>query len=425
MPTNGSELLRILRERGMTPAADLRAALGISPASLARVVGGLGEQIVRIGRARASRYALRREVRGLPAELPVYRVDQAGRPEMAARLVLLADGEHWIQRADGGDHFEGLPPVIHDMTPQGFLGRGFSATYPELELPPRLQDWSDDHRLIAVARREPDALGDLIVGDESLERFLADGPAEVASIDYPALSRHSAEGGAGSSAGGEQPKFTAYTPRGHVLVKFTSGDGSPAERRWHDLLACEALAANVIRDAGIRAARSEVVDIGTQRFLEVERFDRIGERGRRGVITLGPLDDDLYGRRDSWSEAAQRLQRDGLLATEDARRVRLLDVFGARIANSDRHFGNVSFFADGLQQRPKLELAPVYDMLPMAYAPSAGMVQEVRPVRVTQRAYWLDVWEEAGRMAAEFWQRVQEEERISAEFRAAVAGFVS
>lgn len=423
MPAGETELLRILRAQGMTAAADLRIALGISPASLSRLAMRLGEQVVRVGRARASRYALRRTVRGLPAELPVYRVDAAGRPELAARLVLLAGGEHWIERASGGDHFEGLPPVIHDMAPQGFLGRRFSDMHPSLDLPRRLEDWSDDHRLIALARRGPDAPGNLVVGDESLERMLAEENGEVARAEYPALSRESAEGGAGSSAGGEQPKFTAFTSRGHLLVKFTSGDGSPAERRWRDLLASEALAANVIRDAGIPAARSEVVDAGTQRFLEVERFDRTGERGRRGVITLGPLDDDLYGRRDSWSEAAQRLQRAGLLSAEDARRVRLLDAFGARIGNGDRHFGNVSFFADGLRQRPPLELAPAYDMLPMAYAPSAGMVQEIRAVPVAQRAYWLDVWEGAGRMAADFWRRVQEEERISAEFRAAVAGF--
>ena len=414
-------LLTLLRKRGVISAAEVRTALGISPATLSRLARRLGDEIVRLGSGRASRYALRRVVAGLPAELPIYRVDPAGHVGQVGLLVLLANGEHWLERKDGrGEHFDGLPPVVHDMAPQGFLGRRFSDANPDLQLPPRLQDWSDDQRLAAVARRLPEALGDLVLGEESLERHLSHRWETMSPDDYPELAREQAEGGAGSSAGGEQPKFAAFGYRGHVLVKFTGGDGSPVDRRWRDLLACEATALAVLRDAGIPAVEAELLDVGPQRFLETRRFDRVGEAGRREVLTLGPLDDELYGRRDSWTEAALRLSHDGLLSEEDERRIRLLDAFGELIANTDRHFGNVSFFADGLYRSPNLALAPAYDMLPMRYAPAAGMVPEIRVPEPRQRAKWLDVWDEARGLAREFWARVRSDERISPEFRAAV-----
>lgn len=418
---SAAQFIEILRERGPAPAAELRSELGISRPSFSRLVRGLESEVARLGRGRATRYALRRRVEGLPPEIPVYRVNESGETAEVGALILLAGGEHWLQPHDGpGDHFEGLPPGVHDMAPQGFLGRRFSDWHPELRLPPRLQDWSDDDRLVAVARRESDPPGDLILGEESLERFLRAEHVDVERSAYPDWSRESAKGGAGSSAGGEQPKFAVCGPRGQLLVKFTSGDESPSDQRWRDLLACEAIAAEIMREAGLPSAHAEVVDVGNQRFLEVERFDRVGHRGRRGVLTLGPLDDDLFGRRDSWTDSARRLHRESLLSEADARRIRLLDAFGARIGNTDRHFGNISFFADGLRQRPRLELAPAYDMLPMHYAPRAGMVSDVEPYRAEPRARWLDIWEEAGRMAEMFFERVAADERISKEFRLGV-----
>lgn len=118
---------------------------------------------------------------------------------------------------------------------------------------------------------------------------------------------------------------------------------------------CEAIATAVMHDSGLPTVRTQVADVGDQRFLEVQRFDRAGH----------------FGRRDSWTESARRLQFAGLLSEADARRVRLLDAFGARIGNTDRHFGNTSFFADGLCKHPRFKLAPAYDMQPMTYAKCA------------------------------------------------------
>jgi serine/threonine protein kinase HipA of HipAB toxin-antitoxin module len=44
-------------------------------------------------------------------------------------------------------------------------------------------------------------------------------------------------------------------------------------------------------------------------------------------------------------------------------------LFGQFIGNTDMHFGNLSFFVDNVA-RPRFEVAPIYDMLPMMWRPS-------------------------------------------------------
>ena len=59
----------------------------------------------------------------------------------------------------------------------------------------------------------------------------------------------------------------------------------------------------------------------------------------------------------------------------------------------------------------------------MEFSPRSGIVPvlEMQPQRA--RSGTLDVWQEAQGLAREFWQRVGADPRISAEFRAAAAGF--
>lgn len=414
-----NRLIELLGGRGIIPASELRDALGISPATLSRWVGEAGDAVVRMGRGRATVYSRARRVDGLPWSLPVFRVDRRGKATRASRLVPLERGATWVDSAAA--HLRaGLPPFVADMAPAGFLGRRFADWHADLALPQRLQDWNDDHRLRAVALRGDDCPGDLIVGQTSLQRFLDSAVVQVEERDYPRLAESSGLGGAGSSAAGEQPKFTAFSSGRQVLVKFTPGDGSPSDERWRDLLVCEALALETLTAHGIPAAHARIADVGTRRFLEVERFDRVGARGRVGVMSLGPIDDGLHGQRDSWTLAAQRLLGDRMLSEPDARTIAVLDAFGRLIANGDRHFGNLCFFADGLAARPDLALAPVYDMVPMDLAPSAGVVPPARRPNVTPRAELIEVWAEAEVLAERFWTAVGSDRRISAAFRAGI-----
>jgi hypothetical protein len=398
------ELLSALRERREARPRELTALLRISQPTLSRLIAAAGDRICRIGRARATRYALTRSLPDLGTRLRIWEVRETGEVRSYGTLHLLAHGGHWLERVEGpGELFTGLPPFAWDMSPQGYIGRSFSTLYPELGLPARISDWNDDHRLVALARRGEDCVGNLILGDESFSRYLASVPRSVRRDEYPELARRSLTGQPGSSAGGEQPKFAVLSEGRHVLVKFAGGEPGPVTQRWKDLLVCERHALEAVRAAGIQAAAADVFDIEGTRFLEVERFDRIGTRGRRGVSSLFVLGGEYLGHMDNWTRAAQDLLGEERISAEDARTIRWLDTFGQLIGNTDRHFGNLSFFTgDG----GALQLTPVYDMLPMIFAPQGTNLVERRFEPRPPSADNFDVWSDAARHALAYWDRL-------------------
>ena len=108
-----------------------------------------------------------------------------------------------------------------------------------------------------------------------------------------------------------------------------------------------------------------------------------------------------------------------LLTQADARTLRLLEAYGQLIANTDRHYGNISLVLKG----DDWALSPTYDMLPMLYAPVGGELVPRdfagRPLQPT--AATLGEWAEALTLARAFWQAAAADERVSAGFRAIAA----
>jgi hypothetical protein len=378
-----------------------------------RLVRSAGSGIVRIGRGRATRYGWRAAWRGLDASrFPIFRITEAGSPVPAGELVTLAARESvWLPQ---GVVSGGLSGELADACPSGFLGRHFAAMHADLRLPQRLADWSDHHVLIALSRRGEDLPGNLIVGGESFARWQGLQVVRRTRDDYPALAEATMAGRPpGSSAGGERPKFGAAVGGRHVLVKFAArgGAGDAAARRWCDLLVLEGVALDIVASRGIAAAHTTLVEASSHWFLESERFDRAGLRGRVAVLSLAAVHDDLA---DSWSRAAGALRDAGRLAEDDARRLRWLDAFGALIGNTDRHQHNVLFFTDG----PRLRLAPAFDQVPMRYAPAADGRVPVRVFDVPRvTADTLDVWDDARGAAREFWARGAHDARVSPAMR--------
>jgi hypothetical protein len=321
--------------------------------------------------------------------------------------------------------FDGIPYFLQDGRPAGFLGRAVPGLFPELNLPDRVVDWTDEHVLVYLTQRAPDMPGALILGAESMDRYLAGVqaaplvPQDARAREYPRYAALSMAGTPpGSSAQGEHPKFTARVEhnaqRIAVIVKFSPPLSMLTGRRWGDLLRAEYLAHRLLSEHGIAACRSELLEFDDRVFLQCERFDRVGDEGRRGTVSLFALDTSRYGQLDSWTAAADRLAADQLLSAPDADRIRLLDAFGALIANTDRHFGNVTLFDeyDG-----PFTLAPVYDMLPMLFAPQNEQIVPRVFEPPSARSSWLSVWPRARSLADSYWSRLADESTLSEEFR--------
>lgn len=376
-----ADAIRIRLFGGPQSARELALSLGISQPTVSRALSELGDEVVRIGAARSIQYALRDPLRALP-DIRVYRVTAEGRIQALGTLVPIRPDGFVMRQEDGVTrHSEGLPWWLFDMRPQGYLGRAYAARHgPELDLPERLIDWTDTHALRALLVHGHDVTGNLLLGDSTRDRFLA-APvpepimAEVKTAEYARLALEAARGEMpGSSAGGEQPKFTAFAMTGsgprQVIVKFTELEEGPVTERWRDLLLAEHLALKTLREAGVPAARTEIFDHGGQRFLEVERFDRIGELGRCALISLAALDAEFVGAGvGGWPIIARRLADDGQIRADAADGAELLWAFGTLIGNSDMHSGNLSFVSE--HGRP-YSVAPAYDMTPMAFAPRRG-----------------------------------------------------
>ncbi|WP_422931705.1 type II toxin-antitoxin system HipA family toxin YjjJ [Singulisphaera sp. PoT] len=413
------QLLRLLRNRGISRGVEIQRELGISQPVMSRLMREAGPRVTRFGRSVATRYASTREIAGLGRQTPVFRVDEHGRPNPHGVLHFLAGDACWLERESGnGQEFVGLPPFMEDMRPQGYIGRGFPALYPELKLPGRISDWNNEHQLIAVAMRGEDCVGNLIIGEESLDRFNSARAQPIARSDYPRLAIGALEGQPGSSAGGEQPKFLVYNEDCHVLVKFAGGDGAAADR-WRDLLISEHLALEVLRDANVSAPRSACFDIDGIKYLEVERFDRVGRRGRRGLISLYAVNSHYFGDiPEDWSRASRRILAEPTLNLDaaDADLMVWLDAFGDLIGNTDRHFGNLSFFAEEARELT-LTLAPVYDMLPMAFAPVGTNIVERSFTPHPPNALNLHLWHHAAKQAKRYWSRLCEEDTLRDGFR--------
>jgi len=190
------------------------------------------------------RYAAARTVWSEQTRWPLYRIDTAGAATRLGTLHALRRG-YWYVAFDGDEPcfahdelrdglYPDLPWFLLEVRPQGFPGRAFARQHAaELDAGADPERWSADAILASMLRHGDDLPGNLIVGDVALERahrrIMAPTNAvpEAARAErYGPLARLAMAGESpGSSAGGEQQKFTACVERSdgvlrHVIVKF-------------------------------------------------------------------------------------------------------------------------------------------------------------------------------------------------------------
>jgi HipA-like C-terminal domain len=268
-----------------------------------------------------------------------------------------------------------------------------------------------------------DAPGALMMGEPALSASATHKPLPTADMAALAaeLDTRSADVAAtlpaGSSAGGEQPKFLAMLDTGaHVLVKFSPPLNTPFGQRWHDLLHTEAVALQTLVAHGVAAARCTVVSSALRSYLISERFDRVGPSGRRHVVSIGAAHAAFVpGPYQHWAASCEALARQRRLQEPQAaaHTARLLWQFGRLIGNADMHSGNLSLVVDASQPllKGRFSLAPAYDMLSMRWRPDPmlGGAADYSPFEPDA----LSLAGPAASIAKDFWEALAERAEVS------------
>ncbi len=428
--TRHADVLRLRLSSGPKSGTQMAKEIGLSQPTVTRALAAMGDEVVKTGDRKSTRYFLRDRRRGF-SDIPVFRVDVTGKVKEWGVLTPVRSDGFVFTPSDGKQiHSEGVPWWMLDMRPQGFLGRAYAARYgAELGLPSTIKEWTDAHAMRALLAHGHDLVGNLLIGTTARDKFIeAAEPTFIREEDKLDAFRSLAVGAAagespGSSAGGEQPKFTAYVESAgagrHVIVKFSESQESPNSRRWRDLLLVEHIALSTLREGGVAAASTKIADSQGQRFLEVERFDRVGALGRKAAISLAALDAEFVGKANQpWPVITRRLAKQGVITPHAAEVSEVLWAFGALIGNTDMHNGNLSF--DSEHGRP-YEMAPAYDMTPMTFAPTSGgrLPQEIHPI-TPHLSVSHGHWRRAEQLAKTFLAAIQAEDQFTAEFQVCI-----
>jgi hypothetical protein len=408
-------IIELLR-RNPANSTELASFCGCDRSTITRQLKLLEAKLVTTGRARATRYYLRR---GADADTALYRVAETGHAELFGSLIAVMPHGYVVKTTGEDDDYfyDDLPWWLQDLRPQGFLGRNLAkALFSQgIVATDDIDYWQDKDIFNALMHAKGDSPGNLLLGSLSYQQWLQHQPAMVSEADFVKLATDAMAGEVvGSSAGGEQPKFCAFVDGTHRLVKFTEPATNANSQRWADLLLAEHLALTTLADFAIAATHSKIVKLEQRTFLSCERFDRVGAFGRKALVSLRMVDMQFVGKPAEWPVIAQQLLQDKRITARDAATIAVVWCFGRLIANTDMHTGNLSFYFAGDSE---LTLAPVYDMLPMAFAPlRSGAMASSHTFAITPVTEGKH-WRRAYPMAERFWHQLAAHADASAEFR--------
>ena len=320
----------------------------------------------------------------------------------------------------GNGLYDDLPYFLYDVAPQGFMGRQIAKELASLsgDFPDDPKLWNTNHIGRYLVSNGDDLPGNFKFGEQALLRVRRK-PTAVPDRDYPALADSVMAGVIpGSSAGGEQPKFTAYSTRSssHVIVKFSPKGDNALESRWRDILLTEFHAIETIHSADFPAAETRLLEMDGRLFLESQRFDRSGEYGRMSMVSLRSIDAEFTGIGRGWPQILSALYKRNLISWQHVCDAEVQWCFGQLINNTDMHLGNLSFAIEG----DVFRLLPMYDMCSMGFAPRSG--GEISAYSFTPPEFSFvnleqDMLAPIKGIAHDFWERVADDRRISDEFQ--------
>jgi HipA-like C-terminal domain len=419
--------------RGPATSKDIQRATGMNQATVSRRIRAMGDRLLQVKIGRSPHYMLSCGAFGGGDRLLLFMVDPHGNNTSLGCLRPLAHGGFFLEKLPGmpsvllgegkNGLFKDLPYFLYDLAPQGYIGRQIAANMAEQAgFPDDPKQWNLEHIGQYLISNGDDLPGNLKLGAQAHLR-LRRKPVAYTVEDYPRLAEAAVDGTIpGSSAGGEQPKFTAYGAdrSAHVIVKFSPKGDEATAVRWRDILITEFHAAQALHAKNYPAAETRLIESDGRLFLESQRFDRTGEFGRLSMISLQCVDAEFVGIGHGWHKVMKALYDLGLVSWQHFFDTVVLWYFGKLINNTDMHLGNLSLGIEG----DVFRILPVYDMCSMGFVPNGG---EVRPFRfecpdLVDLTLFLPTHADAIRgivddMARDFWNRVAGDKRISQGFR--------
>ncbi|MDG4811449.1 HipA domain-containing protein [Hydrogenovibrio sp. 3SP14C1] len=417
--THNEELIRHALKYENLSSSAIAKMTGVSQPTVSRTLKKM--PVIKLGGGRGTLFALVET----NAPKSLYEINKAGLVSQLGYLYRQPEGRMLLVQGTEYLAYEGVPFYFYDAVPSGFLGSIHLKNIVERDarLTTKSQDWSGLQVLHYMENYGDDLAGNLVLGSRmaeqaSAKKYLNKGRADYATI---AGSINKIPENMGSSIAGEQPKFTLYNGKDHLIVKYSPllSESNPVATRHRDLMVCEHLALETLRSNGMDGSETDL-HLSDRVYLEVKRFDRIGLHGRRGVASLKYIDAEYSGLNGTWPEIAQDLFRQDVISEKDVYDIEVAYAFGKYIANSDMHNGNFSFFMEDLTLSGA---TPIYDMLPMAFMPVQG---ELRNPELMAPKF-IDVSNEARTnalsMAIQFWARVAEHDLISQDFKKTITPF--
>jgi len=422
--------IRKYLERGPSTSKEIQVATGLSQSSVARQIREMGDRVIQLKKGRSIRYAATCNAFGGNDKLHLSMVDAYGDTVLIAFIRPLRHGGFFLEPVTDipplllGENNDGLyddlPYFLFDLRPQGFLGRQIAQEIASQsdDFPTNPRHWNTNHIGRYLTSNGDDLPGNFKFGEQTLLRVRRK-PVIILDEGYPALADSVMSGSIpGSSAGGEQPKFTALNSNSlsHVIVKFSPQGDNDIANRWRDILITEYHAAKIINSRIFPAAETRLIEMRERLFLETRRFDRSGEYGRKSMISLQSIDAEFTGLGSNWPQVLNALFKKKMISERDVFNAESLWYFGCLINNTDMHLGNLSLAIEGGVFR----LLPLYDMCSMGFAPkSGGEIQPFAfvPTELKSTSISTDLIKTMKEIARDFWESVASDERISDEFK--------
>ncbi|SMD02369.1 HipA-like N-terminal domain-containing protein [Desulfocicer vacuolatum DSM 3385] len=424
--------------RGPSTSKEIQAATGLSQSSVARRLREMRDSVVQIQEGRLIRYAATCNAFGADDKIPLGIIDHTGKAKVVAFIRPLIHGGFFLEPLHsisnlllgerGNGLYDGLPYFLYDLRPQGYLGRQVAREISKWhdDFPSDPRQWTNKHIGKYLISNGDDLPGNFIFGEQAFIRIRRRA-TPVTINNYPKLAENVMKGELpGSSAGGEQPKFTAFKSdhpspaasgnRSHVIVKFSPKGNNDVAQRWRDILVTEYHASRIIRESIYLSAETNLFEMDGRLFLETQRFDRFGEFGRASMVSLQSIDNEFVGLGHSWPKIMNELFTQNLVPEQDVLTTERLWYFGQLINNTDMHPGNLSL----TMERNSFRLLPCYDMCSMGFAPKSG--GEAQPFLfdasdIPDANFSQEELERLKRLAHTFWNNVTKDERISEEFK--------